>query len=146
MNMPPDGALSGEDLPGSEESAAVAMAQMRQAAMARQAAMPWRPACVNCLNGHKLAIAELVKKLNSRGLQVGDPQFQQAMQAAQQAGAMFAQNPMMAIGQNGSKPDMIPPVRPMDTIVNGNAVCALCFQPQQHTSLLIAPGGWTPGR
>ncbi len=106
----------------------------------------WRPACANCLNGNKVAIGDLVKKLNSQGLQIGDPRFQQAVQEAQQAGAQFAQNPMMAMGQNGTRPDMIPPVRPADTLAGGTALCAVCFQPQRQTSLAIATGGWTPGQ
>jgi hypothetical protein len=141
MSMPPDGSLSGEE-PTPEEKEWGPLQQMA----AMQAQQPWRPGCAKCLNGHKIAMIELSQKLNQAGLQTGSQEFMQALQAAAQAGAMFAQNPMMAMGQNGTKPDMIPPVRGADTIANGNAMCALCFMPGKETNLLLAPGGWTPGR
>jgi hypothetical protein len=145
MSVPQDGALSGEEMPDPAEVAAIAQQQMMEAMAARQP-QGWRPACVNCLNGHKIAVAEFVKKMQGLGMQVGDPRFSEALNAARHAGMIFAQNPMAAIGQNGTKPDMIPPIRPADTIVNGSAVCMVCFMPQKQTNLLIAPGGWTPGR
>lgn len=150
MSMP-DGALSGEEPegfidPSTEEGAARLAERMMANQRMQQAQQPWRPGCANCLNGHKIAMIELSQKLNRMGIPTGSQEFMQALQAAAQAGAMFAQNPAMAMGQNGTKPDMIPPVRGADTIANGNAMCAFCFMPGKETNLLLAPGGWTPGR
>jgi len=148
-NLPPDGLLSGssEDPEGEQEEVASpelveAAQQMAQRMQAQQA---WRPGCVPCLNGHKIAIAELAAKLKAVGLVPGDERFNQAMQAAAQAGAMYAQNPM-APGLNGQHPDMIPPVRSADIIVNGTTCCVVCFQAQKTTSLLQAGSGWSPSR
>lgn len=139
-----DGALSGEEPPEPSPQMAERLVQMMGAGQQPQA-QTWRPACVSCLNGHKVAIADLTKKLNGQGLQIGDPQFMEAINQARQVGMMLAQNPMAAQGLNGARPDVIPPIRGADTLVNGNAVCMICFQPQKQTSLLIAPGSWTPG-
>jgi len=104
----------------------------------------WRPACTLCLNGHKLAIAELTQKLGRNGLFPGSQEFMQAIQAAARAGQAYAQDPIGATGLNGDRPDMIPPVRPADVFAGGTSYCAVCFVPQKQTSLLAAPSGWTP--
>jgi len=132
----PDGALSGEQ-PPEEVMKAFRMANQPQP-------QGWRPACTLCLNGHKLAIAELTQKLGRAGLQPGSQEFMQAIQAAAQAGQAYAQDPIGATGLNGDRPDMIPPVRPADVFAGGTSYCAVCFVPQKQTSLLAAPSGWTP--
>ena len=124
-----------------EQQAELAMAMQRMMGGGQS----WRPACLVCLNNHKIAIAEISGKLASRGIAPGTPEFVEAMQAAAQAGQMLAQNPMAVLGQNGSKPDVIPPVRQADVFVNGNTLCAVCFVPQKQTSLLAAGPGWRPG-
>lgn len=149
--MPPDGLLSGEQGEPEGNPVGVASPELVEAAQALAQRMQapvmqgWRPACTFCANGHKLAIGEMTQKLMNKGVSPGSPEFQQAMQAAAQAGMMFAQNPQ-APGMNGQHPDMIPPVRPADLIVNGTTLCILCFTPQKQTSLLAAPAGWSPGR
>lgn len=147
-SLPPDGSLSGEPADQDTEAEVVSpelveAAQQLAARMQPPAMMGWRPACAFCANGHKLAIGEMTQKLSNMGVSPGSPEFQQAMQAAAQAGAMLAQNPQ-APGMNGQKPDMIPPVRGADLIVNGTGLCILCFVPGKQTSLLAAPAGWTP--
>jgi len=157
--LPPVGGLSGEqpeeDLdaneagPMDEEQLNQLREAMRvQVGMGMGQPQGWRPGCVLCLNGHKLAIIELSRKLQGQGLVPGTQEFSQTMQAAAQAGAMFAQNPM-APGFNGDKPDMIPPVRQADVIVNGTSCCVICFMPQKATSIIPAGSGggnlWRPG-
>jgi len=141
-DLPKDGSLSGEELPDEDDLARMAAMMANQ--MNQPAQSGWRPGCASCLNGHKLAIGELTAKLNGMGLSVSDPAFMQAFQAARQAGMMFAQNPMAAIGQNGTKPDMIPPIRAADVMVGGTSLCMICYMPQKQTSLLLPGAGWTP--
>jgi len=110
------------------------------------AAGGWRPQCVICLNAHKLAIEEVKDKLVKGGLELGSPEFVEKMQEAARFGQAMMANPMALQGMNGDKPDIIPGVRPADIIIGGTGVCAYCYVPQKQTSLLAAPGGWTPGR
>lgn len=164
MNLPPDGSLSGEQpeedldsIVAAEEAAPMdeeQLASLRAAMLAQMgqgpAAQSWRPACTLCLNGHKIAIAELSQKLGRMGLAPGTAEYMNAMQAAAQAGAQYGQNPMTAMGQNGAKPDMIPPVRSADVIVNGTSCCMVCFVPQKSTSIIPVSGSgggslWRPG-
>lgn len=100
----------------------------------------WRPACAPCLSNHKIAIAEVSGKLKANGIVPGTPEFIQAMQDALRAGSILAQDPTAVLGNNGSKPDVIPPVREADVLVNGNSVCLLCFQPAPRQTGLLAAG------
>lgn len=104
----------------------------------------WRPACASCLNGHKVAIIDLAAKLARQGIAEGTQEFSQAMQAAAIAGQALAQG--HALGMNGQKPDVIPPVQQADTMLNGTGVCFRCFPAQKQTSLLMAGPNWNPGK
>jgi hypothetical protein len=138
------GADGEPDEPLGENDLAAMAARMQQLQAMSQA---WRPACVSCLNEHKLAIIALQHRLQSTGIAPGSPEFAQAMNQAAQAGQMMAQNPAMAMGMNGTKPDIIPAVRPADTMLNGTALCAVCFPAQKQTGLIAAGGsGWRPGQ
>lgn len=103
--------------------------QIRQMAMAQGG---WRPACVSCFNEHKLAIMRVSQKLVKADVQPGTPEFAQAVQQAAQIGQVLMNNPMALQGLNGTKPDIIPAVRPADVLVGGNGVCGVCFQPQEE--------------
>jgi hypothetical protein len=139
QGAPPDAPEDREPTPEEAAQMAAAFQQM----MAPQQA--WRPACCNCLNNHKIAIQELAGKLKAAGIVQGMPEFMQAMQSALEAGAQMAQNPFAMQGQNGTHPDLIPPVRPADVFVNGNTVCMVCFTPMKQSGLLAAGAGWRPG-
>jgi hypothetical protein len=131
-----------EEFPGPElVQAARDMFSQRQ-----QAPPPWRPQCVICLNGHKLAIETVKDKLVASGLAIGSPEFIEQIRQAAQAGQMLMMNPMALQGMNGTRPDIIPAVRLADVMIGGSGVCAYCYVPQKQTSLLTAPGGWVPGR
>ncbi len=65
---------------------------------------------------------------------------------AAQAGQQLVRNPLAGQGMNGTSPDIIPAIRPADTMAGGTALCAVCFVPQRQTSLLAATPGWAPGR
>jgi hypothetical protein len=104
----------------------------------------WRAACAQCLNTHKLAIMGVSAKLTKAGIQPGSEEFGQLMNQAVAMGKMLAQNPFALRGLNGTKPDVIPIVRPHDTMVGGTYLCAICFQasapdPSQSQSGLIVP-------
>jgi hypothetical protein len=105
----------------------------------------WRPACASCINNHKLAIVEVAQKLQKAGLAMGSPEFGQRMQQAVALGQMLMQNPLALQGMNGTKPDVIPAVRPADTFIGGNAVCGICFVVSKRSSLALAPANWHPG-
>jgi hypothetical protein len=118
----------------------------RVAAMLQQRAEgPWRPGCASCINNHKLAIFEVAEKLKKAGLVMGSPEFGQRMQQAVALGQMLMQNPLALQGMNGTKPDVIPAVRPADTFIGGNAVCGICFVVSKRSSLALAPANWHPG-
>jgi hypothetical protein len=133
-----------EDEVSPEQAAEMAQAFQRMMVPAPQA---WRPACVSCLNAHKIAIMEVAGKLKARNILPGTDEFSQAMGEAAQAGAILANNPAEVLGQNGARPDVIPPVREADVLVNGNSVCVVCFQPapNQGGGRLLAAGPGLPG-
>lgn len=131
----------GEGLDEETLAALQAMAQQRMGmGMPRQQMF----ACASCLNGQKIAIIDLSKKLESLGFMQGTPEFGQAMQAAYAAGQALANG--QALGMNGQKPDVIPAVRMADTMINGTYFCGPCFPAAKQTGLLTAGPGWAPGK
>lgn len=135
-----------EELPD-VDSLTEAVQEFRQMMPADQGG--WRPACANCLNYHKLGIMAVSAKLMKAGIQPGSPKFGQAMHQAVQMGQVLMHNPIALQGLNGAKPDVIPAVRPADTMVNGNAVCAVCFQPQEQQpgqGLVVAQASFNPSQ
>ena len=131
----PSPGVEGDDGPlTEEEQQALAAAMVRQMGLNKEGG--WVPACAQCINDQKVAIAELMQRLVSAGVSQDSPQFGQAIQQAAQLGQMLAQGHPVPDGQA-----VIPAVRRADTMVNGNALCGPCFIPVKKTGLIAGSAG-----
>ena len=140
MSEDPQGLPPGTD-PDRVAQLRAAMASM-QFPEAQQPPPGWRPWCASCANNQKVAVIELASKLQGLGLAEGSQEFAQVMQKAAMAGQAVARG--QAIGMNGTKPDLIPPVNQADVMVGGTGLCLGCLPAQKQTSLLVGTPGWPP--